>query len=413
MKLLVSTLLKLVVIITLKFLKAALEKDLFSVNIFLVHVITLLQFLLLAWLLVTPLLFWWRTSNHRRKEITALAITVLLFMVVEAGLYYHFKNPALYGYRITKVLQDVYVASAFPTITVQPGKAVYNNALFYKLLPHANFRFECAEYKVSYSTNSAGLRDDEGSLQKPSLIFLGDSFTMGYGVHQDSTYPQQVERLTGLKTLNAAISSYGTARELTLLQQLDTSNLQYLFIQYCSNDEEENAAYIKNNFKYTPPSIKFYQQMQLVERWQKQYFPLKNAALFLKYWSNSIKAKQYANQPSQAYYNPLIITDTAIHNFMSILSKTDWRAKKYKLVVLHNDPFITGNDPFIDICKKIQQAHTNLKNLGAIDFINVNTALLKEDYYHFDNHTNNSGNRKVAAAIVTYLMKAGINSDTQ
>ncbi|MDX1936583.1 MAG: hypothetical protein SFU21_05685, partial [Flavihumibacter sp.] len=106
MKLLVSTLLKLIVIIALKYIKAALEKNLFSSNIIWVNGITLLQFLLLGWLLLAPLLFWWRTKNYRRKEITALGITVLLFVFVEGGLYYYFRNPVLYSFRITKVLQD-------------------------------------------------------------------------------------------------------------------------------------------------------------------------------------------------------------------------------------------------------------------------------------------------------------------
>jgi lysophospholipase L1-like esterase len=406
MKLLGSTLLKLVIIIVLKYSKAALEKNLFSANIIWVNGITLLQYVLLGWLLLVPFLFWWRTQSYRRKEMVALGIIVLLFAVIEGALFYHFKKPALYSYRITKILQDVYVASAFPTITVQPGKGIHNDTLFYKLAPDASFQFECAEYNVNYKTNSAGLRDDETSLQKPALIFLGDSFTMGYGVAQDSAYPQRVEQLTGLKTLNAAISSYGTARELTLLQLLDTTNLQYVFMQYCSNDEEENAVYIKNNFHYQPPPKAFYLQMQVAERWQKQYFPLKNAALFLKYWSNSIQTKKYASLPSEAYYRPLIIADTAVHNFLHILAQTNWSAKKYKLVVLHNDPFITGTDPFIDKCRQLQYSDPTLKNLAAVDFVNVNSTLVKEDYYHFDNHTNTTGNQKIAASISAYLKTA-------
>jgi hypothetical protein len=146
--------------------------------------------------------------------------------------------------------------------------------------------------------------------------------------------------------------------------------------------------------------------MQVAERWQKQYFPLKNAALFLKYWSNSIKTKKYASLPSEAYYRPVIISDTAVHNFLHILAQTNWSAKKYKLVVLHNDPFITGNDPFINKCRQLQYSDPTLKNLAAVDFINVNSTLVKEDYYHFDNHTNTTGNQKIAASISAYLKTA-------
>jgi len=49
--------------------------------------------------------------------------------------------------------------------------------------------------------------------------------------------------LTGLRTLNAGISSYATAREIALLDRLDTSRLKCHVIQYAHNDLEENASF--------------------------------------------------------------------------------------------------------------------------------------------------------------------------
>jgi hypothetical protein len=52
--------------------------------------------------------------------------------------------------------------------------------------------------------------------------------------------------------LDAGISSYGTAREMELLKQLDRSRLKYLMIQYYWNDDGENAAYVRNQGRLSP-----------------------------------------------------------------------------------------------------------------------------------------------------------------
>ena len=110
--------------------------------------------------------------------------------------------------------------------------AKYDKELFYTLKP-GNCIFDIADSTDEYSINSLGVRDDEESLTKPDVVFLGDSYTMGWGVSNEETYVKLIENKTGLKVLNAGISSYGTAREIGLLERIDTSNLKYLVIQYC------------------------------------------------------------------------------------------------------------------------------------------------------------------------------------
>ena len=82
--------------------------------------------------------------------------------------------------------------------------------------------------------NRLGLRDDEASLRAPAVVVLGDSYAMGWGVAQDETIAEVIERETGLRALNAGIASYGTVREMRLLDRIDTSRLRYLVIQYCN-----------------------------------------------------------------------------------------------------------------------------------------------------------------------------------
>jgi hypothetical protein len=87
------------------------------------------------------------------------------------------------------------------------------------------------------------LRDDEESLFSPEIVVVGDSQAMGWGVSQDLTFSSLLENALGKPILNAAISSYGTARELKILERIDLSNLKFLIIQYSDNDYRENRTY--------------------------------------------------------------------------------------------------------------------------------------------------------------------------
>jgi hypothetical protein len=68
---------------------------------------------------------------------------------------------------------------------------------------------------VGFSTNALGLRAVEDySADVPSgryrVVFLGDSFTMGYGVADDETYPAQIEALCPqIQSVNMGLGGYG------------------------------------------------------------------------------------------------------------------------------------------------------------------------------------------------------------
>jgi lysophospholipase L1-like esterase len=77
--------------------------------------------------------------------------------------------------------------------------------------------------------NSQGMRGGEFSPQKPPgkirIINFGDSYTYGYGVGQDDTYPvllgQLLERSfpNGYEVLNAGVNGYGMYQELMYLRR--------------------------------------------------------------------------------------------------------------------------------------------------------------------------------------------------
>jgi lysophospholipase L1-like esterase len=72
--------------------------------------------------------------------------------------------------------------------------------------------------------NSRGLRDREigptGRKTGRRILCLGDSFTWGWGVGDDETYPKILEHeLAGVETVNAGVCAWGTAQELVWLER--------------------------------------------------------------------------------------------------------------------------------------------------------------------------------------------------
>src|SRR3989338_1084332 len=101
---------------------------------------------------------------------------------------------------------------------------------------------------------------------------------MGWGVQQNEAFPQVIEEMTGTKTLNAGIASYGTVREMMMLDRIDTSGLKYLIIQYNDNDFEENKAFYEQGQLQTS-SYEAYQRICNFQGKLSRYYPGKNLTL--------------------------------------------------------------------------------------------------------------------------------------
>jgi hypothetical protein len=129
-------------------------------------------------------------------------------------------------------------------IQVMPECARYDSTLTYTLRP-GRCVFTNREFSNEYQINTLGVRDDEQSLLAPHTVVVGDSMAMGWGVNQDEAFPALYEATSGQRTLNAAIASYGTVRELRLLERIDRSALRNLVVQYNENDLLENSQLVE------------------------------------------------------------------------------------------------------------------------------------------------------------------------
>ena len=107
----------------------------------------------------------------------------------------------------------------------------FDSNLRYKGVNNIETTFKTKEFNNTIKLNDKGLRDYNHDYEsnKYRILFLGDSMTFGYGVEAEETYPKVLEKILNEKnnsyeTINAGITAYNTAQELTYLE---TEGLKY------------------------------------------------------------------------------------------------------------------------------------------------------------------------------------------
>ena len=118
---------------------------------------------------------------------------------------------------------------------------------------------------VDCKINSLGLRDYEITTNKPPgtyrIVVLGDSFTFGWGVHFDETFPKLLEKSFNAnppspnwkkyQVINTGIGNYNTAQELASLKDKWLALDPDMIIDcWCVNDAEPTPHPSRNWLAY-------------------------------------------------------------------------------------------------------------------------------------------------------------------
>jgi lysophospholipase L1-like esterase len=128
----------------------------------------------------------------------------------------------------------------------------YNDSiLFYILKPNYTIVSDGCSVKLSYfniSINSDNFRDREYTIEKLNdtirVIALGDSFTFGWGVELNDTWPKQLENLLNKKcekkkfeVLNMGVPGYNTPMEIEFFKLKGIKyNPDIVILAYVGND---------------------------------------------------------------------------------------------------------------------------------------------------------------------------------
>jgi len=100
--------------------------------------------------------------------------------------------------------------------------------------------------KVTYTTNSKGMRSTEVDSSKGHILLVGDSVTFGLGVNNDETvyhYLEKEEKISslGYQVLNLGVTGYGIGQYyLNLKRHIDNLNPKFIVpILYTTNDRDD------------------------------------------------------------------------------------------------------------------------------------------------------------------------------
>lgn len=368
-------------------------------------IINILQFLLVAgfvmvWAISKLLVLMKVKAKNALRAAFAIVIVLLVFFEWLTG--YLLNHPKHIPQSMLWSFQYYYDRYDTRLIQFQGNASVYDPRLFYRLKPTESFHYVNREFDNAFTTNSLGLRDDEASLAAPAIVSLGDSYALGWGVNQQETYTQLTEHKTGMKALNAGISSYGTARELLMLQQIDTSNLQYLIIQYCSNDRGENRSFINAGYNLNTSSRERYDSLVADEKRRLSYFPGKYFSLvaqnFLKKQANRIIPLFNLKIAREAAFDE---EKSHAEAFLKVLSKSGLDFKKVRVIVFVLDPYTRMKNNFL---KEVEAAAAQFpykeQFAGNLRMIDLSGTFQRDDYYLLDLHIRAAGHAKVAEKIM-------------
>jgi lysophospholipase L1-like esterase len=287
-------------------------------------------------------------------------------------------------------------------IQFRPECAQHDDSLGYTLRP-GTCTFSGAEFSNEYRINHLGLRDDEESLEAPEIIVLGDSYAMGWGVDQEQTFAEILASKTGKKVLNAAISSYGTARQILSLERLDTSRLETLVIQYCHNDYEENESFLRNDHQMSAMRLRKYERLVKTHRDGRRYFLGKHLLTLARtrvrrlhrLLVDWIAAKIELPRKAAA-----TASDEAIC-FVDIVTRAQKNLNSARVLVLELGPQDTQRSSFVDeVAQRQANDPTGTERVQALD---LTSTLGSEHFYPLDGHINAAGHATVAEAILQAL----------
>ncbi len=333
--------------------------------------------------------------RKKSLEIFFTVLTLILgilsaLVISEVSLYLLVKTHNLH--LLPTNLADSIYYNTRSVIQFEPDFAEYDKEVSYLLKKNARFTFANYEFPpTGYLVNRMGTRDTEEALIAPEIIFVGDSYTMGWGVNQAEAFPQMVSALTGKRTLNTGIAGFGTAREMLLLKRLITKETKQIVIQYCSNDFEENKKYINEGFSLKIMSEKEYRELSNKSRSYPGYL----CKILFSHFLENVKVATKKPLP-----NPSDNKNLVAHNFLRILAhhRDLLIGRQISIIISPADKLL------VEAINKELHAVIELQGI-RFEIIDTSELIQPGDSYPLDKHYKPSGHRKIASLLTETLTK--------
>lgn len=349
------------------------------------------------------------TNKKSRKYLKIVGYNLLvifsLFCILELGLNYYLNNPSSAPSWLKQSLISYYSNCDRKIIQYLPECAHYSDELYYELNP-GEFRFSNREFDNQYSINTAGFRDDEFSLEHPKIVVLGDSYSMGWGVDQNESFPQIIERKLGLKTLNTGVSSYGTAREVHSLKKVNMDSLQYVILQYCPNDFNENKQFFITNDSLVISSEDSWNKNSSHHSSTTDYYLFKHTYHILSSFRKStpLQVKRASSKAN--------ISISEEHAFLNVLKKTRYIPDHVQIVLFSLESESCHNYFITKVQKLLEKEHGSSLH-DRISFIDLTGEITKKERFFMDPHINKIGHQVVAEKIISHIKSLDLTNEKE
>lgn len=146
-----------------------------------------------------------------------------------------------------RVYADNFKSSPLPDGMIASGNPVLPDGLYSGVLKLEPGYVGIAKTGIEYRVNAQGYRDDEWQHDKDIWVCLGDSTTFGLNIAHADTYAERLERLAppSVQVLNVAVPGWGTAEELTALNELLSQGVlpEYVVLGFFANDAHNVMVY--------------------------------------------------------------------------------------------------------------------------------------------------------------------------
>jgi len=228
-------------------------------------------------------------------------------------------------------------------------------------------------------------------------VFTGDSFAMGWGVEQDQVMSAVLGDLTGLRILNTAVSSYGTARQMMGLKRVDLSDTTTLVIQYCDNDYLENHQFVQNAGALPIMTRERYEAKTARHLEDTRYYLGKYLQVFTpllwRAWEKGVTSWRPKKRRC----------DVEADTFLKVLDLAPLPRRQLRVVVLEivRNQMIDGC--FAAALRRTLDGRELAPWIESVDLIDPPTFLEASHYYALDQHLTTAGHRRVAEEIARLM----------
>lgn len=251
------------------------------------------------------------------------------------------------------------------------------------------------------------------------ILVLGDSFTWGYGVNDNETYPKLLEIYNSrIKTINMGVAGYGTDQEyLTMINKglKMKPDLVILMYQISTDTGDTNS------------EVRYGKIKPLFEYDNRSLF-LTNVPLPKRDLNTNIKKEDFIKSlRGYKFFRDNLISIPFIREFLidnfhigrdydfienynlvfTILTKLNEELKKEKIpflvIIMPDKEQING--PLSNRSIYFMENFLEKENINYIDlFPYFKEEDISSIYFKIDGHTNFEGNKKIAKIIYTELM---------